>query len=1829
MSEILIKGLNNEIHLSKKITNIPNDFYNGYLFAELLYRTRQIPSLKKFKNSSNTSDMINNFSLLDNYFTEIKSPLTENAKKKIMEKDLYTSIIYLHKIRQSISKKCINLNLLNLKYSNKIGKLYSTICYPNENKNILLNSKKEPKPQRIFKSYSCNKSILYNKTNTNLPLSNNIKKDFPHLQLTDFEVQCIVDNISDNKYKYDLIRKNILTEEKKQKDLNSLHEKRTIDCWTKSMIDIHQQKNLFIKEQKNKITYYQNSFLQNVKKDIKVFKRTATGFEAKINMFSSKKDETEATLIGKNKILMKEMREKLSEKIKNKKRKEKIERKRLKEEQEQFLLKLEQQKNISSYRGEKQNNNEKINSVYKTIPDEKENNDKDNVKKQVMQQTMSSLISASSYLTKSELGDKLINNSQFLHANDIGEKNQFFKTMSHFSDENKKELPEINLFDNYKLFDEKDFFDDLNRENYIKFNKKLEIKKNKKLNEQNLVLPILNQIIDLCNYLTDNEIKLKKEDFLENSRWDGLMNKFLIGEPFVKEKKNLHYFFKNKDAKKEEHEIEFRNKKYTERVYDYVNYIGLFNDLVIPLNSREEKFSFVDIYSDFYSPENNNNIDIHEYEPSKQELSNLIFPKYYNSENSKFTEVIQNILETEFPENKSNNISEEKDIFTLKGKYFYLPIKMSLIGYPMSGKEYQSELLMKKYPGIKIYDPKKILKSKIEEYNNIKKPVEKTPKFKSLKPNQIKELKAQKKAQLNEFKPILDIISPYVEKKDNEKIDEKIISDIYIKLIIHELNNDFKEDKETNITLLNDLKEKYSQYLEINSKIEEINSKLEKEVNTAKNKKNNPNALHKELTNLTKDLDPLKNSLFVGFILIDFPSNETEAKFLENHFTGYISEYEKPIPTLEQKKLNYDFILDSLNKIDESNNKNIPHIKQYSFLDLVINLDIDVEEFEKRCENAKFDPHTEIIYTESGHQIPANDKKLIGRLTSIPEKIKEEYLISKINYGNNSKLLIDFYKNMYNGLDIVYNNLNAMEEENNNLNENLNNNIDNIVMHYYQNIDIIISKINKTENHDTNNNNTNNNDTNNNNTNNNNTNNNNNNNNEVSESVSNSNSILNTLNNSNNNINTKKIISEIYSSFDKFAESYKLSLKLFCEFLSDQRVSIINYLNGKQDAFIEYLNRKTKTTEISQLFIEKYNTLSYKYNSIMKNDIVIKELSDDISQVKNSLWANIQYKKKEEVDFLKQIKEENNIKEQIENMWLFIENVFDIEIRKFLLYCEILVKYFLTKYTTIDITQETITFQIDYKKYFHEGLIEKDDTTNAETMIENNINILIKNSLKIIVAQDKLISDNFERLMNYIKNNNIINISALNKRKTLKANNYLSIFEELNEILNQEKNSLKYRLLFLKYFVKNYNAVLESCFNDTYDIMDKWIILNVSKQNSNLNEFIGYLERGLKNNFNSITLDNRNFDGNYISSELKLNIAAIFDRVHITDIIEFDDNFKKNKKFKLVNLNNLKYTELYCYDLEDFMLIYKSILNCSENISSISYIVKRNIVFQLFVKKYLYNRNYELIFEDKKNKNESSKSNNNIIINKGICKKLLILTNTQIQSFLNKFSLYEKKYINVKELFTTLLLIGSELISPVILWESLQNYIPENKKKENNILLNLDEFMNINFWFEKDEYLNFPVDHKENGIFAMIKEDCISVIKEVDSSKIINNVNNFNKDKIFKIKKIKEALFQIFSDDNLFDVKKFVSLFEKLNTKDNISHPFNISNMGNRLESFISTEYNLSGDKNAKSERENISVISEDSVSVKSVKKSKSRALKVQNYVSEIKNNIFEGLFTI
>ena len=55
-------------------------------------------------------------------------------------------------------------------------------------------------------------------------------------------------------------------------------------------------------------------------------------------------------------------------------------------------------------------------------------------------------------------------------------------------------------------------------------------------------------------------------------------------------------------------------------------------------------------------------------------------------------------IDIECSEQVSLSQNKQTEIFTQKGKYFYLPIKMSFIGYPLSGKKVQSNLISLKYP---------------------------------------------------------------------------------------------------------------------------------------------------------------------------------------------------------------------------------------------------------------------------------------------------------------------------------------------------------------------------------------------------------------------------------------------------------------------------------------------------------------------------------------------------------------------------------------------------------------------------------------------------------------------------------------------------------------------------------------------------------------------------------------------------------------------------------------------------------------------------------------------------------------------------------------------------------------------------------------------------------------------------------------------------------------------------------------------------------------------------------------------------------------------------
>lgn len=130
MSEILFKWLNIETKLSKKITDIEQEFSNGYLFAELLVKYQQLPSLDKFKTGDSHDDKNHNFTLLDKKFKDYNIRLKPDEYSGLMngQKNLAKKILF--RIKMWLSKKETNLENLALRDSNEIQNLYKQMMYP-------------------------------------------------------------------------------------------------------------------------------------------------------------------------------------------------------------------------------------------------------------------------------------------------------------------------------------------------------------------------------------------------------------------------------------------------------------------------------------------------------------------------------------------------------------------------------------------------------------------------------------------------------------------------------------------------------------------------------------------------------------------------------------------------------------------------------------------------------------------------------------------------------------------------------------------------------------------------------------------------------------------------------------------------------------------------------------------------------------------------------------------------------------------------------------------------------------------------------------------------------------------------------------------------------------------------------------------------------------------------------------------------------------------------------------------------------------------------------------------------------------------------------------------------------------------------------------------------------------------------------------------------------------------------------------------------------------------------------------------------------------------
>ena len=250
MSEILIKWLNEEIHLSKEITNISEDFKTGYLFAELLYKTNQLQNITHFKNSTNKKDILRNFCILVQSLLNIGIIMTQRDRDEIMKGNIYTSKIFLLKIKQLLDKKFINLEQLSYKHSNDLQKLYNQVLFKNKNEKYLHNLKlrlqtdKNDIENNQRAVTEINEENINNKYDIGGALFHQLKKKYSHLNLSDNEIEMILLDMKEEEQKYKLLRDMIKKTENSRKNQKKSNEKQELKIWKSSIIDLNNFKKM-------------------------------------------------------------------------------------------------------------------------------------------------------------------------------------------------------------------------------------------------------------------------------------------------------------------------------------------------------------------------------------------------------------------------------------------------------------------------------------------------------------------------------------------------------------------------------------------------------------------------------------------------------------------------------------------------------------------------------------------------------------------------------------------------------------------------------------------------------------------------------------------------------------------------------------------------------------------------------------------------------------------------------------------------------------------------------------------------------------------------------------------------------------------------------------------------------------------------------------------------------------------------------------------------------------------------------------------------------------------------------------------------------------------------------------------------------------------------------------------------------------------------------------------------------------------------------------------------------------------------------------------------
>ena len=871
-------------------------------------------------------------------------------------------------------------------------------------------------------------------------------------------------------------------------------------------------------------------------------------------------------------------------------------------------------------------------------------------------------------------------------------------------------------------------------------------------------------------------------------------------------------------------------------------------------------------------------------------------------------------LNTNNENNTNINYQNVKKNQNVENDFSHIPIKICLIGHSFSGRKTQAKLLCEKYPKLKYYSLENIINKYFEEYERLHTPIENNPKQKNLKKNQLDQLKAQRLEELKQYEYIFSILEPFI--KDNKK--EKDLSDeAKINIFIDLIKKDFPVKGGD---IYEDIAKRNLRKQTIEQDLERLKEECEKKKKYGAKEMREQQLLEKEYDDLTKEG-------YYGFILVDFPNNYNQYIKFENIMTGFVQQIDKE-ENMRDKYL--DLLTYSIDKPYTNISNLCPDVINYlgfgnknlsnSFFNNYIWLEIDEEETLKRVNDRLIDETTNIIYHKDFNPPPQNDKKLMERLKPITEPTEEEIKNELKKYDIEFPKILGYISLFHNLKRISKINKNEILEE-----------IDEVLLNAVKKFEDreIKDEIVALNNFDL----------------------------DEEENIK----YFKKLNEVKKKVN-KELSGNIISLWSESVYNYSKSVKKFLYNFALLKNNISEKMDIMQQIFIQYLNNPSQKKKLVEIFQKKYEVFIEKYNYLKKKNIVKEEFQKDVVELTEHFWEIIQMKKRDAINELKNLKDQNFIDKQFESFWKYISDLFIAETIFYIKKINIIRKYYYefegSKYSEKcpyeysfdeqDILKDTnnfIIFNKDYKKTNKDKDIDnkKENNTKDKENYNNSIDFqseeispridkMFKNCFKFLFYYDKKINEIFQKEKEKYALN-ISNISTITKRKHRKKNimdgksepsiyseskTLISYETEMKAALNNEKIKYKIRISLLKYFSEQFLVEAFNISDRTFDNIDKSIIKSVDAQNNAMNTLMSKIKKDIKQGKNKIEYN------------IELDVFNIYNKL-IINFKEFTLNYYNSldTKVKKVNMNELNkiYLDLKNYEIQDNYVTINSVID--------------------------------------------------------------------------------------------------------------------------------------------------------------------------------------------------------------------------------------------------------------------------------------------------------------